>query len=265
MPRLRRPFLAIAAVTAALTLSVQAIPASAESAPPTRAELLTRANHLMFDITLTHFINIKTSARSALDSTFEWHDNGCTAPWRAITGVFSDFFDRSCQRHDFGYRNFGHGLALGSPAYKAEQKAQVDAQLLADMRQQCSDSPGLPDCNTAAYAFYLGVTRSGQAQTAFFARECPENWLCLFDDTGYGDRRIALQTSENDMNDVNFGDKTSSTVNNTAHAWVLYDDHDYGDTRFCVAAGYVVDDWHDYGFNDKISSARPLSTAYCPS
>jgi hypothetical protein len=259
--RFRRPLVAVAA-TALVGLALPSAGASAESAPPTRAELLTRANHLMFDITLNHFVTIKTSPKSAMDSRFDWNDNGCSAP--DIVQGWSDFFDRSCQRHDFGYRNFGHGLALGSPADKAAQKAAVDSQLLADMRQQCSDAGGPDGCGTAANTFYYAVTHFGEAQTAFFNRECPDNWFCLFDDTSFEDRRIALKQSENDMNDIDFGDKTSSTKNNTDDAWILYDDHDYTDTAHCVPAHSWVSDWSGAGFNDKTSSVKRLSTANCP-
>lgn len=83
----------------------------------------------------------------------------------------------------------------------------------------------------------------------------------------YADRRVALASSENDLKDVSFGDKTSSVMNRTSVAWVVYDDHDYRDRRFCLPPGVSVRDFgaDAYKFNDKASSARRMSSAACPS
>jgi hypothetical protein len=228
----------------------------------TRAQLVKRAKQLQFSYSLAHFIKVKKTKKSAVDKKFDWHDNGCSSPFGALTAHWEAVFDRSCKRHDFGYRNFGHGLALGS---NDTTKRQIDARLLSDMRHQCSSYSGsLFSCYAAAQGFYEAVAHTGAAQTAFYAGACPANRFCLFDDSGYKDRRIALSKSENDLNDINFGDKTSSVKNRQKVAWVIYDDHDYHDRSLCIPAGVNVSSLSSYGFNDKTSSAKRLSTARCP-
>ncbi|GAA2904806.1 hypothetical protein GCM10010517_70920 [Streptosporangium fragile] len=57
----------------------------------------------------------------------------------------------------------------------------------------------------------------------------------------------------------------SSVRNSDDVAWVLYDDWDYADRRFCLRSGEEVKRLGDeqWRFNDKTSSIRRLSTNSC--
>lgn len=89
-----------------------------------------------------------------------WNKNGCSIPWAAwgvdpATAAYGSFFTRSCDRHDFGYRN--HKITGYS-------RKTVDDKLLSNMIYQCKakDWPG-PDavaelpCLRAASRIYTAV------------------------------------------------------------------------------------------------------------
>jgi len=262
MTRVIRLVVALFAAVSVFTLVLPAPPATASTAPKvSRATLEKRARQLQFDYSLARFIKVKKARKSNLDSRFTWKDNGCSAP--SIAAAWSKVFAKSCKRHDFGYRNFGHDLALQSTD---AMKRRIDAQLHKDMRKQCRTYSGdRDDCRNAAWIFYQAVSNFGAAQTAFYARECPKNRFCLFDDHGYEDRRIALKSAVPDMNDINFGDKASSVKNRANVWWLIYDDHGYEDRVLCIKPGVRISDLNSYGFGDKTSSAKPLTASTCPS
>jgi hypothetical protein len=51
--------------------------------------------------------------RSVHPAPFNWSDDGCSGPF-LIRPVYRSLFNRPCQLHDFGYRNYGGGLRLGA-------------------------------------------------------------------------------------------------------------------------------------------------------
>ena len=230
----------------------------------TPGDIRARAKKLVFGMSLHRFMRVATHAKTGTDRHFDWNQNGCSTPsWtQPVTDRWNKVFTKACRRHDFGYRNFGHGLTLASTA---TMKARIDNNFHDDMYAICAhyDGKGAPYCTSWADDFYSGVRSFGAAWTAFTARQCVAARLCLFDDKGYADRRIALTSSVSDMNDVDFGDKASSAKNYTHVAWMLYDDHGYSDTHHCLKSGYV---WSDMGgFSDKTSSAKRLGSDSCPS
>ncbi len=233
----------------------------------TRPQRKARVDALMTG-PLGRFTKVKNRAKSGIDTTFNWVDDGCSAPWWTGTIYYSTLFDKACNRHDFGYRNLGWGyytskkLALSSTP---GTKDAIDKVFLADMRNICVNrANGAASCFAAAQGFYGAVRKTGKAHTSFYKSECQPNLLCLFDDKGYKDRRVALTASENNMKDVSFGDKTSSVKNNTGVAWRLYEDSDYRGRILCVPRNGLSSNLNDYGFGDKTSSARRYSTAGCP-
>ncbi len=123
MQRSRVHWLVAVVVTSVATSTLVSVPPSTAGASTTaaasqlritRSELVTRAKHLQFELRLMRFLRVKNHPKSTIDSTFDWADNGCSAPFDPVTEHWQAVFDRSCTRHDFGYRNFGHGLSLGS-------------------------------------------------------------------------------------------------------------------------------------------------------
>lgn len=95
--------------------------------------------------------------------------------------------------------------------------------------------------------------------------QCNTGQMCFWDDNGFSDSFRALTSSLSNFNDINFGDKTTSVLNRAAVAWVLFDDAGFSDTRVCIKAGASVANFGNFGFNDKVSSARRRSDDTCPS
>jgi hypothetical protein len=62
-----------------------------------------------------------------------------------------------------------------------------------------------------------------------------------------------------------FSDETSSIRNESPVAWVLFDDREFEDRRYCIRPGEQVDDLHDrtWRFGDKTSSIMRLTSASC--
>ena len=114
----------------------------------TRSQLVSRASTLQFSTPLATFLKVRSS-HSGIDSKFTWSTNGCSASWNGMSAPYSSFFYRSCVRHDFGYRNFGHGLALGA---NDATKLKIDNRLLSDMYGQCSAAGKGATCRSVAYA-----------------------------------------------------------------------------------------------------------------
>jgi len=200
------------------------------------------------------------ATHTGIDATFTWGDNGCTASYGPISAPYRDQFNSACERHDFAYRNLGHGfygdknLALSS---FPETKSNADSILRADAKSTCIDR----SCEFAADGYYDGVTKFGPAFTAFYQGECQPGYLCLFDDVDYKDRRVALRGQVSDFNTINFGDKASSVANFTTSTWRIYDDSGFSDRSVCLAPrARSANLQASNEFNDKVSSARPRSS-----
>jgi hypothetical protein len=60
---------------------------------------------------------------------------------------------------------------------------------------------------------------------------------------------------------VNYNDKASSVWNNTSDQYyILFDDRNFlGGNNYCLRPYDYIEDLHDYGFGDKVSSVKRLS------
>lgn len=90
---------------------------------------------------------------------FDWSSDGCSPPTPAAWGRR---FAAACRLHDFGYRNFGHGLAL-EPTEPA--RARIDRRFLEEMRRTCATVPAILvalHCRRNALAMYVAVRRFGR-------------------------------------------------------------------------------------------------------
>lgn len=89
---------------------------------------------------------------------FDWAADGCS--FGEVSGPFRDAFNRACNRHDFGYRNYGGGgLALD---VTEARRARVDDRLRDDLNGVCrGEFRGLTEtpCLAAAQAVY-GAARA---------------------------------------------------------------------------------------------------------
>lgn len=92
--------------------------------------------------------------------TLDWRTNGCTIPIpSAVTAYYRAVFAKSCDRHDFGYRNHDKsGLS----------RKTIDDRLHSNMDAQCKarythawEAPARAVCFKASDAMYAGVRKLG--------------------------------------------------------------------------------------------------------
>jgi hypothetical protein len=85
---------------------------------------------------------------------FDWSTNYCTASPDNPLGFD---FKLSCQRHDFGYRNY---KAIG--AFPAN-KSRVDSAFYEDLKRKCATYSAVvrPACTSLAWTYYQAVSIFG--------------------------------------------------------------------------------------------------------
>lgn len=100
------------------------------------------------------------SVRRVQPPPFDWTANGCS--FGEISGPFRESFNRACNRHEFGYRNYGgRGLALDRTEAR---RTRVDDRLRDDLNGICRhDHAGLTEtpCLAAAQAVYAAARAAG--------------------------------------------------------------------------------------------------------
>jgi hypothetical protein len=149
-------------------------------AGPTRDELASAADKVAFErVYGSNWRIYKAKYPETPDTAHSliWKTNGCSVPeailnaqWHGVPigkgfGYYAKLFVKSCDRHDFGYRNYGsktNGLKLDP---SATRRAQIDDRLHANMDYQCKRifsrkyveavQRGL--CYKASDAFYWAV------------------------------------------------------------------------------------------------------------
>ncbi|MBA3288277.1 MAG: hypothetical protein H0U21_09680 [Acidimicrobiia bacterium] len=90
----------------------------------------------------------------------DWDNNGCSVPFSVpITDFYRGVFQKSCDRHDFGYRNHGKS---------GYDRLSVDNRFKSNMQYQCVvryddpwDLPARALCYVAADKFYDAVRLFG--------------------------------------------------------------------------------------------------------
>ena len=101
------------------------------------------------------------SAKATTPGPFNWSADGCsTSP--AYPGGFN--FKDACNRHDFGYRNYGKGSIKASP-FDATREF-VDNRFRSDLMNECARYSGSArtDCEGYAQSYFLAVrTQAGKA------------------------------------------------------------------------------------------------------
>lgn len=158
-------------------------------------------------------------------------------PWqkKKLTAAFNN----ACARHDVGYRNFGNGLALQSDQ---KMKNRIDQRLHDDVLATCNSKSSWAiwagpagwrsACEATAKIFRTAVSWE-KGGTAFYARQCPEGYLCLFSGTGFSGYRQVWKAGAFDTDlsvtpgPTDFNDRANSVINRTAYVWVLYANKDY--------------------------------------
>ena len=71
-------------------------------------------------------------------NAFDWTDDGCSGREQIgpISNLYRNLFNKACQLHDFGYRNFGEGLKLDRTE---SRRAWIDERFRIQMYRICDD------------------------------------------------------------------------------------------------------------------------------
>ncbi|MEQ3552329.1 phospholipase A2 [Pseudonocardia nematodicida] len=172
MPRttLRRRLAAFSAATAAaLALAVTvAAPAQAAQSDPLRDEAR-RIMSMDYQTFVDHKANV------AYPTAFNWTDDGCSGP-QEVRWIYRDLFEKACEQHDFGYRNYGletGGLHLGP---NEDTRAWIDRRFSEEMRRTCARSFSKPwqtynriFCDGQAAHVFAAVRNAKEAKDSFYS------------------------------------------------------------------------------------------------
>jgi hypothetical protein len=133
---------------------------------PPRQQLRQQADRIM-RMDYVQFMKFK---REKSPGPFNWDDDGCSGPF-GIREAYRRLFDKPCQLHDFGYKNYGQpkGLKLGR---NDDVRKWIDKRFLQEMRRLCKTklrdlTNPLIACLAAARVVWAGV-RSPQGRDAFY-------------------------------------------------------------------------------------------------
>ncbi|MEJ7649311.1 MAG: phospholipase A2 [Nakamurella sp.] len=163
----------LAAGSLATTLILGA--AGTASAAPSRATLKAAADTVVNEVVGgSNYGKVKAKYPTALNFT----NDGCSVPAYiiaaspALYGVlraYGSVFEKSCDRHDFGYRNYGKNTTTPGVHPKFDptsaRKKSIDSRFYSNMKKQCDDKYGNPittaACKVAAKTFYTAVDKAG--------------------------------------------------------------------------------------------------------
>lgn len=169
--------LSVALLALALSLGLMS-PASAAS----RATLKAAATAVAYEkVGGSNYAKYKKAYPKALN----WYNDGCSVPHKVLIApgvgvalkVFGKVFEKSCDRHDFGYRNFGKNTDTDGthPKFSPTRatKDKIDSRFYSNMKVECDNKFGgklkaivRGQCKVAAKTFYEAVSRF--ADDAFF-------------------------------------------------------------------------------------------------
>lgn len=148
--------LVMTAVTLLLGLAILVPTAQAVVAPPGGGGSARREAVKIMNLGYSRFVRFKH--RHPIPP-FDWSTDGCSG----TPPAWADLFNRACQLHDFGYRNFGKGLTLGR---NEKTRAWIDHRFLVEMDRICQDKyhawyrrPNWLACRGEAWTMY-GVVRN---------------------------------------------------------------------------------------------------------
>ncbi|SDP45156.1 phospholipase A2 [Actinopolyspora xinjiangensis] len=140
--RSRLPLTVLAACFATLLTGTGA------HATTTDSEIRRTTDHYLFEVTLDEFLLIR-SERPHPDR-LDWSSDACSY---SPDSPFGYEFTASCQRHDFGYRNY-----KSQDRFTERNRTRIDDNFRADMYSSCA---GDSLCERAADVYYYAVRQFG--------------------------------------------------------------------------------------------------------
>lgn len=108
---------------------------------------------LLFEASMSQFQQKKEECWH--DDELIWKDDGCT---HAPDEPFGFNFTPACQRHDFGYRNYGKQSRCTK-----ENRHKIDNNFLEDLQNICNSEEHRHTCDCLAGLYYEGVDKAGES------------------------------------------------------------------------------------------------------
>ncbi|QUH00921.1 hypothetical protein HUO13_08890 [Saccharopolyspora erythraea] len=142
-PGARRAFAAAVAATGALLLT-----AGTAHADLSDSELRATTDRYLFEVSLTQFTDVRGDRPHA--TQLDWSSDSCS--WSPDEPLGYDFSE-SCDRHDFGYRNYKR-----QARFNEDTRLRIDDNFKADMYSACGSNNG---CKAAANVYYQAVRQFG--------------------------------------------------------------------------------------------------------
>ncbi|GAA2782412.1 phospholipase [Saccharopolyspora taberi] len=102
----------------------------------------------LFEISLPEFVDVR--AEKPYPDQLDWSSDSCS--WSPDEPLGYDF-SSSCDRHDFGYRNYKR-----QDRFSEDNRLRIDDNFKADMYSGCGDDAA---CKGAANVYYLAVRQFG--------------------------------------------------------------------------------------------------------
>jgi len=173
---LRRLGVTICATVVLALLALIATPAAQAAQPaeaPAAGSSLRGAADSIMDRDYMSFWKYK--AKVLHPDPFNWETDGCSGPEK-IKRVYANLFNKPCQQHDFGYRNYG--LEPGGPQLSPDEdtRAWIDARFSDEMIRLCNKNFGAVWqtynnilCKGEATHVYAAVRNSKKAKDSFYS------------------------------------------------------------------------------------------------
>ncbi|WP_143737102.1 phospholipase [Microbispora sp. GKU 823] len=145
-----------AVTTAAAALGTVVVAAPAASADPYDPNLYAVVtDNFLFNISISSFLDYRNS--KVYSPSLDWSSDGCSSPLPNGNKPGGFDFLPSCQRHDFGYRNYKK-----QGRFTEYNRGQIDNNFRSDMYNYCSRFSGLKAalgvaCRRYADTYYAAV------------------------------------------------------------------------------------------------------------
>ena len=146
--RTRRGLVASTAAAAAMLLSVGTAHADLSD-----SELRQVTDEYLFETSLSDFTDLRSEQPHS--DQLDWSSDSCS--WSPDQPLGFDF-STSCDRHDFGYRNY-----KAQSRFTEDGRLRVDDNFKADMYGACGDDG---TCKAAANVYYAAVREFGGMSTS---------------------------------------------------------------------------------------------------
>ncbi|WP_214110973.1 phospholipase [Acrocarpospora catenulata] len=157
--RMRTGLAAVAMAAASLGTVVVTAPAASADPILGSAQLRAVTDDYLFNISISTFLNYRSV--TPYITQLDWTSDGCSSPLPNGNKPGGFNFLPSCQRHDFGYRNYKK-----QGRFTEYNRGQIDNKFRSDMYNYCGQYSGLKAalgvaCRRYADAYYAAVRNFG--------------------------------------------------------------------------------------------------------